>query len=138
MRHIDADAFKEYISEGYKEMKNLFFEEEYRTLAEKITKAFLDDIDEQPTVNQWIPIVYHDTTDEDGIDKDKFTLVIDCPMPEDGQHILVCDDYHAWEDICYYDDGWELDSGNSFVGTVIAWMPMPELYREEKQDGKQE
>ena len=49
MRLIDADAFKEYIENGFQEATNLFKNEEGRELARQITDVFCRDIDEQPT-----------------------------------------------------------------------------------------
>ena len=49
MRLIDADAFKEYIENGFQEATKLFKNEEGRELARQITDAFCRDIDEQPT-----------------------------------------------------------------------------------------
>ncbi len=49
MRLIDADAFKEYIENGFQEATNFFKNEEGRELARQITDAFCRDIDEQPT-----------------------------------------------------------------------------------------
>lgn len=49
MRLIDADAFKEYIENGFQEATNIFKNEEGRELARQITDAFCRDIDEQPT-----------------------------------------------------------------------------------------
>jgi hypothetical protein len=50
MRLIDADEFKRYISESFKQLRNELKTEKYRKLGEEITKGFLMDIDEQPTV----------------------------------------------------------------------------------------
>lgn len=49
MRLIDADAFKEYIKNGFQDAMNLFKNEEGRDVARQITEAFCRDIDEQPT-----------------------------------------------------------------------------------------
>jgi hypothetical protein len=49
-RLIDADEFKDYISEGYEQHKNEVKTKEYRKLADEITKGFLLDIDKQSTV----------------------------------------------------------------------------------------
>lgn len=48
-RLIDADAFKEYIENGFQDAYNLFKNEECRDAARQITDAFCRDIDEQPT-----------------------------------------------------------------------------------------
>ena len=49
MRLIDADAFKEYIKNGFQDAMNLFKNEEGRDVARQIPEAFCRDIDEQPT-----------------------------------------------------------------------------------------
>lgn len=49
MRLIDADVFKEYIKNGFRDATNLFKSEECRDVARQITEAFCHDIDEQPT-----------------------------------------------------------------------------------------
>lgn len=49
MRLIDADAFKEYIKNGFQDAMNLVKNEEGRDIARQITDAFCRDIDEQPT-----------------------------------------------------------------------------------------
>ncbi len=49
MRLIDADAFKEYIKNGFQDATNLFKNEECREVSRQITDAFCLDIDEQPT-----------------------------------------------------------------------------------------
>lgn len=48
-RLIDADVFKEYIKNGFRDATNLFKNEEGRDVARQITEAFCRDIDEQPT-----------------------------------------------------------------------------------------
>ena len=50
MRLIDADAFKKYIIKGFEEMKSQFKTEFYLNIATRVTESFLEDIDEQPTV----------------------------------------------------------------------------------------
>lgn len=49
MRLIDADVFKEYIKNGFRDAMNLVKNEEGRDIARQITDAFCRDIDEQPT-----------------------------------------------------------------------------------------
>lgn len=48
-RLIDADVFKEYIKNGFRDATNIFKSEECRDVARQITDAFCLDIDEQPT-----------------------------------------------------------------------------------------
>ena len=48
MRAIDADAFKEYITDACEDMKHLF--NDGGAVAKLITESFCKDIDEQPTI----------------------------------------------------------------------------------------
>lgn len=56
-RLIDANAFKKYLKEKYKEVKDQFQTEKMRSLAQTITNDFCSDIDEQPTVDA-VPVVH--------------------------------------------------------------------------------
>lgn len=49
MRLIDADIFKEYAMEGFRDNESLLKTEEYRDFARRIAESFCRDIDEQPT-----------------------------------------------------------------------------------------
>nr|DAF29669.1 MAG TPA: hypothetical protein [Caudoviricetes sp.] len=49
MRLINADVFKKYIKNGFRDATNLFKSEECKDVARQITDAFCRDIDEQPT-----------------------------------------------------------------------------------------
>lgn len=49
MRLIDADIFKEYVMEGFRDNESLLKTEEYRNFARRIAESFCRDIDEQPT-----------------------------------------------------------------------------------------
>lgn len=80
--------------------------------------------------DRWTPVTWHETTDEDGIDKEKYPITLDCRMPEDGEEILVCNKKSVWQDTCFNDDGYYLDSGNAWIDDVIAWKPLPEPYKE--------
>lgn len=77
----------------------------------------------------WIPVRFRETTDEDGIDKEEFPLIIDCHMPEDGEEIIVTyKNGTVAQDTCFNDDGYYLDSGNDWLDDVLAWQPLPERY----------
>ena len=92
-------------------------------------------IEEQPKVGEWIPIKYHETTDDDGIDKNIYPLFLDCKMPDNGQDILICTKGGLiGYDTCFDDDGYYLDSSFDWIDDVVAWMPLPEPYRTEKEN----
>ena len=84
---------------------------------------------------QWIPIKWHDCTDEDrekyGFSND-IVAVFDSEMPGDDQEILITTSYGSVEKgVCYIDEGFSLDSCYDWIDDVKAWMPLPEPYREE-------
>ena len=86
----------------------------------------------------WIPVRWHEITKEErekeGYPED-WGVHLDCPLPCDGDEILVTVKSHGGnyveKDVCYVDEGWYLDSGYDWVDDVIAWMPLPEPYKEE-------
>lgn len=55
-------------------------------------------------------------------------------LPDDGQEVIVCDrDGDVWVDtFCYDYEGCYFDNSGE-IGDVIAWMPMPEPYKEESK-----
>ena len=88
--------------------------------------------------DKWIPIKWHYITDEEreesGYPKD-WVYYLDCEMPEDGQEILVTTKHgYVEKDVCYLDDGYSLDSGWDWIEDIVAWMPLPEPWK----DGEEE
>lgn len=89
---------------------------------------------------EWIPVKWHNITDEErqreGYPKEWLTM-LDCPMPNDDEEILVtvksvkCG-LHVEKDVCYIDDGFSLDSGHDWIDDVVAWMPLPSSYQGEE------
>lgn len=87
--------------------------------------------------DEWIPIRWHEITDEErereSYPKD-WVVHIDCEMPCDGDEILVQtkSGYIRW-DVCYEDGEFSLDSGWGWIEDIVAWMPLPEPYEEEPE-----
>lgn len=50
--------------------------------------------------------------------------MLDCPLPDDGQEILIATKWRVDTDICCYDDGYYLESNGDW-DDVIAWAEMP-------------
>ena len=89
-------------------------------------------IDEQPKVGEWIPVSYHEANDEE-LKELGYAYILDCPLPEDGQEILVCNKKYTWLDICYMEDGCYLESDVDWR-SIVAWQPMPEPYKVGEQE----
>ena len=89
-------------------------------------------------MSNWIPIKTRPMTEEETehyfeyIDQrvDDAYTILDCPLPEDGQEVLVSwgnnvsvDVFIRDTDGCYFED--------RDIDEVTAWMPLPEPYKAE-------
>ena len=83
---------------------------------------------EQQQVGGWTPVTYHTPVEEDGEDME-CAYILDCPMPEEGQEVLVSFNGIVDMDVCCYDEGWYLDNRGDWMD-VDAWMPLPKPYKE--------
>mgnify|MGYP000879917723 CR=1 FL=1 len=56
-------------------------------------------------------------------------------IPEEEQEIIVTDGKTVWCDTFLRDEiGCYLDSGSCLVDSVIAWQPLPKIYKESESD----
>lgn len=87
-----------------------------------------------PQEPRWIPVKFRPLTDEEQNKYPDCCYMADCPMPDDGEEILVCNAHGGVEkDECGFDDGFYLDSGYDWKTDIVAWMPLPEPYKVEPQ-----
>ena len=99
----------------------------------------LDSIPSADRPTEWIPVIWHEITDEErereGYPKD-WVVYLDCEMPSDEQKILVTTRWGTVEaDVCYEDGEFSLDSGYDWIDDIIAWKPLPEPYKGGESDG---
>ena len=113
MRLIDADAFKEYITEACEDLAPLF--NDNGKVARLVTENFCKDIDEQPTIHlepHWIPC-------SGGLPK------------EEGFYLVTLEDKCGAETTIRF---FRIENGErhwSLWGNenITAWMPKPEPYK---------
>lgn len=83
-------------------------------------------------INEWIPLTKRPMTEEEYEYYKEWSdvecgMILDCPLPEDGQEVLVsyggyvCTDTFCADDGCYF-EGVDIDD-------VEAWMPLPQAYK---------
>lgn len=98
--------------------------------------TIIDTFSSEVPEGAWIPIKTRPGTDEeyetfgmyDDCPREDFR-VFDCPLPDDGQEVLVTT---QWGNVCI--DIWHSDDCGSYFednyddDDVIAWMPMPKAY----------
>ena len=94
--------------------------------------AEYEDLEETGMILKWIPVKWHvilnAEREEEGI-PDDIVYYLDCPMPEDGEEIIVTDGKRVWTDENSIDIvGHCLESGNDWKD-IKAWMPLPERYK---------
>lgn len=100
-------------------------------------------IEDAPRQEQkWIPVISRPLTDEEkeyyedsfGCDFEDIDYIYDCPLPDDGQTVLITDrlgnvevDTFCRDDGCYFECNCDAED-------VLAWMPLPEPYKAESED----
>ena len=92
--------------------------------------------------NEWIPVTTRPMTEVEekdacerlGVDHldDYEKRMFTCPLPDDGQEILISTHWGVRLDTCDYDPdyGFGLEENGDWDG-VLAWMPLPKPYEKE-------
>ena len=88
----------------------------------------------------WIPIKTRPLIDEEkeeyadlGYSDDSINFMYDCPLPEDGEEVLITTRYNEVKtDTFCCDEGCYFETYCD-EGDVKAWMPLPECYRGEEE-----
>ena len=103
---------------------------------EEAIKQLKGDITENK--GEWIPIVTRPMTDEEKeyyTDLEypiEFMMTYDCPMPDDGQEVLITTSTgYVTTDTYYIDEGGYFENYCD-EGDVKAWQPLPKPYKAEK------
>ena len=88
-------------------------------------------IESQPPADQWIPVTYRETTEEERECGIEWGTILDCPLPDNDTEILVCTKAGSvWTDTFFNDDGCYLDGGYDLT-EIAAWQPLPKPYKGE-------
>lgn len=75
------------------------------------------------------------TEEEKGAIGHEYAFMYDCPLPDQGQEVLITDCYGNVEidTFCRDHEGFYFED-NCDDGEVIAWMPLLEPYKAESED----
>ena len=153
MKKMDKDLINDYRAIVLPVLQNILIKKNFegRGLSDalEIEKDFNEilRLAEKALDSEWIPVTYRPMTEEEekefcvkwgikeGSLEDCETRVFTCPLPEDGQEILISTRWGVSEDVCSWDDdSIGLEDRGDWDG-VDAWMPKPEPY---KKEGKKE
>lgn len=86
---------------------------------------------------QWIPVTSRPMTMEEYEENDyvreydipfEDAKVFTCPLPEDGQEILISHGGYVDQDIVSWEDGFIALENFEYFEEISAWMPLPEPY----------
>ena len=100
----------------------------------KVIRNSVEEMKQQKT-GHWIPVKFRPLTDEEQEEYPDYCYMADCPMPDEGEEILVSTKYGRVEkDECGFDDGYYLDSGCDWQTDIVAWMPLPKSYEPQESE----
>lgn len=111
----------------------------YKEAVERTIDALdiLEQMSHSEKPNEWIPLISRPMTEEEreeykGMAGITENMILNCPLPDDGQEVFVSygdyvniDTFHD-DDGCYFEDV-EIDE-------VEAWMPLPPSYKAESEE----
>ena len=126
-----------------KAVKEMLVEEwtKYIPMELDINLSFmLEKISELPSVTpkaEWIPVKTRPMTEEEKEEiGHEYAFMYDCPLPDDGQDVLITDCYGNVEvdTFCSDYEGVYFET-NCDDDDVVAWMPLPQPYEEVNADG---
>lgn len=104
----------------------------YNTMMLYEIQDVLESLQSADRSTEWIPFTKRPLTDEEKEEYPDWIYIFDCPLPDDGQEILLSNGKYVWTDTFFNDDGCYLDGGDD-IDEGMAWMPMPELYKERNE-----
>ena len=104
----------------------------------RICAEFIARLPSAQPEQRWIPFKTRPLTEEEKEEHPEWDCILDCKLPDNGQRILVAIRIRGHEEVqqdeFYSDDGSYLDSGYEIGTEAVAWMPLPEPYREERTE----
>lgn len=85
--------------------------------------------------NGWIPVKTRPMTEEEKEYYSEFHfegngIIYECPLPDDGQEVLITSKFGSVEKTTFYTDCGNYFENYEDYDEVIAWMPLPESYKE--------
>ncbi len=83
----------------------------------------------------WIPVKTRQMTEEEKEYYSEYLfegngLIYECPLPDDGQEVLITSKYGSVDKTTFYTDCGNYFENYEDYDEVIAWQPLPEPYKE--------
>ena len=85
--------------------------------------------------NDWIPIKTRPMSEEEKEYYSEYLfedngLIYECPLPDDGQEVLITSKYGSVDKTTFYTDCGNYFENYEDYDEVIAWQPLPQPYKE--------
>ena len=85
--------------------------------------------------NGWIPVKTRPMTEEEKEYYSEYLfegngLIYECPLPDDGQEVLITSKYGNVDKTTFYTDCGNYFENYEDYDEVIAWQPLPEPFKE--------
>ena len=99
-----------------------------------VIKKFVQEVAEEYN-GGWIPVKTRPMTEEEKEYYSEYLfedngLIYECPLPEDGQEVLVTSKYGSVDKTTFYTDCGNYFENYEDYDEVIAWQPLPEPFKE--------
>ena len=97
--------------------------------------------EQEPKTDRWIPLKTRPLSDKEkeeyadlGYSEDAISFMYDCPLPDDGQEVLVTTRYgEVTTDTFYRDEGCYFETYCD-EDDIKAWMPKPKSYEPQESE----
>ena len=127
-------AFEKILERLEEERRILLENNIQQAIALNFAKGIVQEVAEEYN-GGWIPVKTRPMTEEEKEYYSEYLsegngMIYDCPLPDDGQEVLITSKYGSVDKTTFY-----TDCGNYFeqyedYDEVIAWQPLPEPYKE--------
>ena len=104
-------------------------------VAEEYTSAEHINCSTNTSTDGWIPIKTRPMTEEEKEYYSEYLfegngLIYECPLPDDGQEVLITSNYGSVDKTTFYTDCGNYFENYEDYNEVIAWQPLPQPYKE--------
>ena len=104
-------------------------------VAEEYTSTEHINCSTNTSTDGWIPIKTRSMTEEEKEYYSEYLfegngLIYECPLPDDGQEVLITSKYGSVDKTTFYTDCGNYFENYEDYDEVIAWQPLPQPYKE--------
>lgn len=135
LERLEEYKYKHRGSEGH----YITITNDLKEIVQEVAEEYGKDINVTAN-NGWIPVKLRPMTEDEKRILSEYLfegngMIYECPLPDDGQEVLITTKYGSVEKTTYYTDCGNYFENYEDYDEVIAWQPLPEPYKDgEKND----